>query len=60
MTLPETQRDAFNHFMKNTEVPIILLGHVTKGKLQIDLQAFGFIDEARDIYMNALGQKIEN
>ena len=46
--------------MKNTEVPIILLGHVTKGKLQIDLQAFGFIDEARDIYMNALGQKIEN
>ena len=60
VTLPETQRDAFNHFMKNTEVPIILLGHVTKGKLQIDLQAFGFIDEARDIYMNALGQKIEN
>jgi len=60
VTLPESQRDGFHNFMKNIEVPAILLGHVTKGKLQIDLQAFGFIDEARDIYMNALGQKIEN
>jgi len=60
VTLPEEKRDAFNEFKKSTDTNIILLGHVTKGKMQIDLQAFGFIDEARDIYMNALGAKIES
>lgn len=60
VTLPEDQRDVFNEFWKNSTVSVVLLGHVTKGKMQIDLQPFGFIDEARDIYMNALGQIIEN
>ncbi len=60
VTLPEDKRDAFNDFKKTSATQIILLGHVTKGKMQIDLQAFGFIDEARDIYMNALGAKIES
>lgn len=60
VTLPEDKRDAFNDFKKTSATQIILLGHVTKGKMQIDLQPFGFIDEARDIYMNALGAKIES
>lgn len=60
VTLPEDKRDAFNDFKKTSATQIILLGHVTKGKIQIDLQPFGFIDEARDIYMNALGAKIES
>ena len=60
VTLPEEKRNAFSEFKKSCDTPIILLGHVTKGKMQIDLQAFGFIDEARDIYMNALGAKIES
>jgi phosphoribosylformylglycinamidine synthase len=60
VTLPEDNRDVFNEFWKNSTVSVVLLGHVTKGKMQIDLQPFGFIDEARDIYMNALGQIIEN
>lgn len=60
VTLPEDKRDAFSEFKKSCDTNIILLGHVTKGKMQIDLQPFGFIDEARDIYMNALGAKIES
>jgi phosphoribosylformylglycinamidine synthase len=60
VTLPEEKRNAFSEFKQSCDTPIILLGHVTKGKMQIDLQAFGFIDEARDIYMNALGAKIES
>jgi phosphoribosylformylglycinamidine (FGAM) synthase-like enzyme len=60
VTLPEDKRDAFSEYKKSCDTNIILLGHVTKGKMQIDLQAFGFIDEARDIYMNALGAKIES
>ncbi len=60
VTLPEEKRDAFSEFKKTCDTPVILLGHVTKGKMQIDLKSFGFIDEARDIYMNALGAKIES
>ena len=60
VTLPEDQRDAFNDYRQSINTSIILLGHVTKGKIQIDLKPFGFIDEARDIYMNALAKKIEN
>jgi phosphoribosylformylglycinamidine synthase II len=60
ITLPEDKRDAFSEYKKSSDTNIILLGHVTKGKMQIDLQPFGFIDEARDIYMNALGAKIES
>jgi phosphoribosylformylglycinamidine synthase len=60
VTLPEEKRDQFNHYLKNVSVPVVLLGHVTKGKMQVDLKPFGFMDEARDIYMNALGQKIDN
>ena len=60
VTLPEDQRDAFNDYRQSINTSIILLGHVTKGKIQIDLKPFGFIDEARDIYMNALGAKIES
>jgi phosphoribosylformylglycinamidine synthase len=36
-----------------------LLGHVTKGKLQIDEQHYGFITEAKAIYDNALGAHLE-
>ena len=60
VTLPEEKRDQFNQYLKNISVPVVLLGHVTKGKMQVDLKPFGFMDEARDIYMNALGQKIDN
>ena len=60
VTLPEDQRDAFNDYRQSINTSIILLGHVTKGKIQIDLKPFGFIDEARDIYMNALAKKIED
>ena len=59
VTLPEEKRDEFNTFWKDSPISVVLLGHVTKGKMQIDLKAFGFIEEARDIYMNALGQKLE-
>ena len=46
--------------MIKTTVNITLLGHVTKGKLQIDEEHFGFISEAKNIYDNALAQKLEN
>jgi len=59
VSLSDETEESFIEFMVNSGVNITLLGHVTKGKLQIDEMPFGFIDDARDIYMNALGLKIE-
>jgi hypothetical protein len=37
-----------------------LLGHVTKGKFQVDEESFGNVLEAKQIYENSLGNLIEN
>ena len=56
----EEKAESFLEYMIKTKVNITLLGHVTKGKLQIDEEHFGFISEAKNIYDNALAQKLEN
>ncbi|MCA1751947.1 MAG: phosphoribosylformylglycinamidine synthase subunit PurL [Cryomorphaceae bacterium] len=42
------------------KVPFTLLGHVTRGKMVVDDTHFGFIDDAAEIYNNALGQKLKS
>lgn len=37
-----------------TDVPVTFLGHVTKGEFRIDDESFGFVEEAKNIYDNAL------
>jgi phosphoribosylformylglycinamidine synthase subunit PurL len=59
-TVSEEKAESFLEYMIKTTVNITLLGHVTKGKLQIDEEHFGFISEAKNIYDNALAQKLEN
>lgn len=56
----EEQVESFIEYMVPTGVNITLLGHVTKGKLQIDEQHFGFIAQAKAIYDNALGAHLDN
>jgi phosphoribosylformylglycinamidine synthase II len=60
VSVSEEQEETFIEFMMNASVPYTLLGHVTKGKLVVDDEHFGFIHEAADIYNNALGNIIEN
>jgi phosphoribosylformylglycinamidine synthase len=60
VTVTEENVEDFVEYMVATGVNITLLGHVTKGKLQIDEQHYGFIAEAKDIYDNALGAHLEN
>ena len=60
VTVSEEKAESFLEYMIKTKVNITLLGHVTKGKLQIDEEHFGFISEAKNIYDNALAQKLEN
>ncbi|OIQ35222.1 MAG: phosphoribosylformylglycinamidine synthase II [Crocinitomix sp. MedPE-SWsnd] len=54
----EDQEDDFIDFMFEQGVNYTLLGHVTKGKVCVDDDQFGFVNELKDIYDNALGQKL--
>jgi phosphoribosylformylglycinamidine synthase II len=60
ITLTEDQEEDFIEFMLETGVTFTLLGHVTKGKFVIDDEHFGFCEEAKDIYDNALAKHLEN
>lgn len=56
----EDQEDDFIDFMLAQSVPYTLLGHVTKGKVCVDDDHYGFINELKDIYDNALGMKLSS
>lgn len=59
VTVPETTEEEFIEFMMGSGVSYTLLGHVTKGKMMVDDEHFGFISEAKEIFDNALGRLIE-
>ena len=60
VTVSEDQEDLFLEHMVNSKVNFTLLGHVTKGKLVVDDQHFGFVDDAMEIYNNALGKLLQD
>jgi len=60
VTVSEDQEDLFLEHMVNSKVNFTLLGHVTKGKLVVDDDHYGFVNEAKEIYNNALGSMLEN
>ncbi|MFT5778392.1 MAG: phosphoribosylformylglycinamidine (FGAM) synthase-like enzyme, partial [Crocinitomicaceae bacterium] len=60
VTVNEDSEDEFIERMASSSVSFTLLGHVTKGKLMIDDEHFGFIQEAKDTYNNALAKHLEN
>ncbi|MBK9289807.1 MAG: phosphoribosylformylglycinamidine synthase subunit PurL [Flavobacteriales bacterium] len=54
ITLNEDNETEFLDIMRLSKVPFILLGHVTKGKLVVDDEPFGFIEDARKVYEEAI------
>jgi len=60
VTVNEDQEDEFIESMMGSGVSFTLLGHVTKGKLMIDDEHFGFINEAKNVFDNALAKHLEN
>jgi phosphoribosylformylglycinamidine synthase len=60
VSLTEDKEEEFIEFIIGTGVNITLLGHVTKGKFQVDESPFGNVLEAKQIYENSLGNLIEN
>ena len=55
-----TGEDEFLDMLSVSEVPFLLLGHVTKREIRIDDQIFGNIDDYKDIYYNSLSKKMNS
>jgi phosphoribosylformylglycinamidine synthase len=60
VTVSEDREDLFIETMVASGVNFTLIGHVTKGKLQIDGEHFGFIKEVKNLYNEALGKHLDN
>ena len=58
-TITQDQEDVFLDLMRLSKVPFLLLGHVTKGKLMVDDEAFGNIQEATAVYEGAIPDIME-
>jgi phosphoribosylformylglycinamidine synthase II len=59
VSVNEDQEEAFIEFMMDSGVPFTLLGHVTKGKLMVDDEHYGFVQEVKEIYSNSLKIQLE-
>jgi phosphoribosylformylglycinamidine synthase len=60
VSVPENKEELFIETMLASGVNFTLIGHVTKGKLQIDGDHFGFIKEVKNLYNDALGKHLDN
>ena len=56
VTVVEDYEDEFLDFVGDSGVQIMLLGHVTKGRVTIDEENFGFIEDYRLLYENSIGE----
>ena len=54
----ENQQDRLLDVIEEFDVPIVLLGHVTKGKIMVDNTHFGFCAEWRNTFENALEEEL--
>ena len=59
VAVSEDQEDEFIEYMMEQPVSATLLGHVTKGKICVDDEQYGFVNELKDIYDNALGLRLQ-
>ncbi len=54
VTVSPSNEDHFIDFMIENKVPFSALGHVTKSELRIDDNSYGFINDIKRLYDNAL------
>jgi phosphoribosylformylglycinamidine synthase len=57
-TVVEDYEDEFLDFVTENNIPIILLGHVTKGRINVDEDNFGFIEDMRHLYENSIAEEL--
>lgn len=60
ITIDQENEEQFIDFMVKIKFPFSVIGHTTKGKIVIDDQHFGMIDEYKTIYDNAIANKMKH
>jgi phosphoribosylformylglycinamidine synthase len=60
ITIDGNSEEALVDELRNHEVPFTLLGHVTRGKMVVDDEHFGFIADAKEIYNTAIERKMDS
>lgn len=58
VTVVEDYEDDFLDHVGESNVEIILLGHVTKGRITIDEENFGYIEDYKTLYDNAIANEM--
>jgi phosphoribosylformylglycinamidine synthase len=56
VTVVEDYEDEFLDFVGESGVQVMLLGHVTKGRVTIDEENFGFIEDYRALYERSIAE----
>ncbi|MDX9750779.1 MAG: phosphoribosylformylglycinamidine synthase subunit PurL [Flavobacteriales bacterium] len=59
VTVHPDNEDKFLDLLQASKVPGLLLGHVTKGKVMVDDAPFGFIEDLRKIYEEAVPKAMD-
>ena len=60
VTVVEDYEDEFLDFVGESGIQVMLLGHVTKGRVTIDEENFGFIEDYRTLYEQSIAEAMAN
>ena len=60
VTIDGNSEEALVDELRNHKVPFTLLGHVTRGKMVVDDEHFGFVADAKEIYNTAIERKMDS
>jgi phosphoribosylformylglycinamidine synthase len=60
VSVKESQAKLFEDAMGTSSVPVMRLGHVTEGTVQVGKTGFGSMDEWKELYDNVLHTYLEN
>jgi len=58
VTVVEDYEDEFLDFVGESNVQVILLGHVTKGRITVDDLNFGLITDLKELYDNSIAEEM--
>jgi phosphoribosylformylglycinamidine synthase len=58
VTVVEDYEEEFLDFVTENNVQVMLLGHVTKGRITIDDENFGFIEDYHQLYNNSIAEEM--
>jgi phosphoribosylformylglycinamidine synthase len=58
VTVVEDYEEEFLDFVGEQNVQVMLLGHVTKGRITIDDENFGFIADMKSLYENSIAEEM--